>query len=67
MTLRELDPETAKKVTEELTAVLAKYNCEMGVTSNINILKRVEEPVLSPIQDVRPDDTATDNTSATPA
>lgn len=69
-TLKELSPEEAKKVTEELQAVLAKYDCEMGVTSAINIMKRQEESkeaVLSPIQDVKPDghDTTTGTDTTT--
>lgn len=57
-TLEELDKETAEKLTEELKAVLEKYNCEMGTTAVINIWHRKpkEEPTVSPIQlDEKPD------------
>ena len=39
--LAELSQEDAKKLTEELQAVLAKYNAEMNVSSNLHILQRV--------------------------
>lgn len=56
--LEDLSPEEAKTVTEKLQAVLAEHNCEMGVTSSIQILKRVDvapaasenTDVVSPIQ-----------------
>lgn len=74
--LKELSPEEAKQITDELQAILAKYDCEMGVTSSINIMKRQElaqpaqEPTLSPIQDVKTngdEDTTQDNPETTPA
>lgn len=43
--LAELSPEDAKKLTDELQAVLAKYNAEMSVSSNLHILQRV--PLVS--------------------
>lgn len=39
--LAELSPEDAKKLTDELQAVLTKYNAEMSVSSNLHILQRV--------------------------
>lgn len=67
-TLNELSKEEADQVTKELQEVLAKHDCEMGVTSTINILKRTETPekdaVLSPIH-VNPG--TEDNTPSTPA
>lgn len=55
--LAELTKEEADALTADLQAVLLKHGCEMGVTSNINLLKRVkveapkaEEPTVSPIQ-----------------
>lgn len=73
--LKELSPEEATKVTAELQEVLAKYDCEMGVSSSITIMKRNEvaetpaQPTLSPIQDITPDgdDNTKDNPEATPA
>lgn len=50
-TLQDLPPAEAKALTEEITAVLTKYNAEIGVTSQINIMKRVEakeESIPSP-------------------
>ncbi len=50
-TLAELSPEEGKKLSEEITAVLEKYNAEIGVKSILEILKRVpktEEPTPSP-------------------
>jgi hypothetical protein len=65
--LREMDKEEGAKLTAELQAVLAKYDAEMGVSSNIELLKRVatptnttEEPIVSPLQQ---DDLGNDNTS----
>lgn len=52
--LKELSPEEATKITTELQEVLAKYDCEMSVSSAITIMKREEEAVLSPIQNVNP-------------
>lgn len=63
--LKDLAADEAEKITKELQEVLAKYDCEMGTSTTINIFKRVPkeaEPVLSPIQDVRPDDTTKDAT-----
>jgi len=40
--LEELTPEDAANLTKELQEVLAKYNAEMGVSSSINLMKRVE-------------------------
>lgn len=45
--LEELSPEDSKNLTDELQAVLAKYDAEMGVTSHINIMKRVHPSPLS--------------------
>lgn len=48
--LEELSPEVGEQLKAELQAVLAKYDAEMGVTSSIQLLKRVEakDPVPSP-------------------
>jgi len=46
-TRSELSPEEASALTKELQDVLAKYNCEMGVKSSIEIFKRVE--IVSPL------------------
>ena len=58
MSLRELTPQEAEAVTKELQAVLAKYDCEMGTTATITIMKRQEDAVLSPMQtdDIKADD-----------
>lgn len=40
-TLTELDPNEAAELTKELQAVLEKYDAEIGVSSAINIMKRV--------------------------
>lgn len=39
--LEELSKEEGEKLTIELQAVLAKYNAEMGVSSSIQLLRRV--------------------------
>lgn len=39
--LAELSLEDAKALTDEMQAVLAKYDAEMSVTSNLHILQRV--------------------------
>lgn len=47
--LAELPPEVAEALTKEITAVLEKYNAEIGVKSMIEILQRVplaEAPVI---------------------
>ena len=41
--LEELTPEQAKALTDDLQAVLEKHNAEMGVVSNIQLLRRVEK------------------------
>lgn len=41
-TLEEPPKEEFEALTKELTAILTKYNCEIGVKSSIEILKRVE-------------------------
>ncbi len=49
-TLEELSVEDADNLTRELQQVLEKYGAEMGVVSNINLMKRVPvEGVLSPL------------------
>lgn len=56
--LEEMSPEEGKALTAELQEVLKKYDAEMGVTSSIQLLKRVhntpapaDAPVVSPIQE----------------
>lgn len=39
---RPLNTEEMKSLTDDLQAVLKKHNCEMGVTSTINLIKVVE-------------------------
>lgn len=39
--LAELSLEDAKALTDEMQAVLAKYDAEMSVSSNLHILQRV--------------------------
>ncbi len=48
--LEELSKEEGEKLTMALQKVLEEFNCEMGIISTIQLLKRIEEPVLSPIQ-----------------
>lgn len=45
-TLEEPSKEDADKITAELKEVLEKYDCEMQVTSTINILKRTYPDVV---------------------
>lgn len=61
-TLKELSPEEATAITTELKVILEKYDCEMQVVSNLQIMKRFHkkegtDPIISPIQDVKPNDT----------
>lgn len=48
--LTEPTKEEAEALTKDLQEVLAKHNCEMGVTSAIQLLKRVPKDTLSPLQ-----------------
>lgn len=48
--LEQFSKEELENLTNELQAVLAKYDAEMGVSSSINIMKRVSEEILSPLQ-----------------
>jgi len=51
MKLQELTKEEAEALTKDLTEVLEKHNCELGVKSSIELLKRVEDKengVISP-------------------
>lgn len=73
-TLKELGPEEAANITKELQEVLAKYDCEIGITSTMNIMKRQADeaeqpaPVLSPIQDLNDNgDGNTENNSTSTA
>lgn len=43
MNTRELTKEEADALSADLTEVLVKHNCEIGVISSIQLLKRVEE------------------------
>lgn len=45
---RELTKEEADALTKDLTEVLDKHNCEIGVVSTIQLLKRIEEEIKSP-------------------
>lgn len=47
-TLNELTKEEADALTHDLQEVLKKHNCEMGVTSAINLMKRVEKGIPTP-------------------
>lgn len=49
--LKELSKEEGEALTKDLQEVLTKHNCEMGVVSSIQLLKRVETPIESPIQE----------------
>lgn len=44
--LGEPSKEENLRLTEELKAILEKYDCEMQVTSTINILKRIHADVV---------------------
>lgn len=50
--LKELTKQEGEALTKDLQDVLAKHGCEMGVVSNIQLLKRVakSESTVSPIQ-----------------
>ena len=49
-TLEEPTKEEADALTKDLQEVLARHNCEMNVTSTIQLLKRVPaDGILSPI------------------
>jgi hypothetical protein len=43
MSVRELTKEESEALVKDLQDVLAKHGAEMSVTSNINLLKRIEE------------------------
>lgn len=66
--LEELTTEEAAALTKDLQEVLKKHNCEMGVTSSINMMKRVDdapnEEIPSPY--VKNGDTTTEETNTTP-
>ena len=50
-TLGLLPPDEAAKLTEEMTALLAKYDAEMQVVSQITLYKRIrKDGIVSPIQ-----------------
>lgn len=58
-TLEEPSKEESEALTKDLQEVLAKHNCEMGVSSSINLLKRVPKDILSPIQNNEGEDKET--------
>lgn len=45
---RPLTKEEAEALEKDLTAVLEKHNCDMGVVASIQIMKRSEEGIPSP-------------------
>lgn len=47
---RPMTPEEGKALADDLRVVLAKHGAELGVTSNIQLLKVIDEPVPSPIK-----------------
>lgn len=58
--LEELSKEDADNLTEELKAVLEKYGAEMGVKSNIELLKRVYPSPLDELDNGNPEEAKTD-------
>lgn len=52
-TTTELSEQEIADVTKELQEVLAKYNCEMQVISNIHILKRVPVEVAEKVEVIK--------------
>lgn len=50
-TTRELTKEEGDALTKDLQAVLEKHNAELGIKSVVELLRRVEDPVLSPLND----------------
>lgn len=46
--LKELNKEEADALTKDLEEVLKKHGAEIGVTSNINLMKRVEKGIPTP-------------------
>lgn len=61
--LEEPSKEDADAVTAELKEVLEKYDCEMQVTSTINILKRTYPDVVKSPYNGTESTTETDTTS----
>lgn len=49
-TLGPIPPEEAQELTKEMTALLAKYDAEMQVVSQIQLYKRIPKDIVSPIQ-----------------
>lgn len=49
-TTRELTKEEGEALTKDMQEVLERHGAEMGVIASIQLLKRVEEPEISPIQ-----------------
>lgn len=47
-TTRELTPDESAALTKDLQEVLMRHNCEMGVISSINLMKRVETVSIKP-------------------
>lgn len=47
--LEELTKEEAEALTFDLQEVLKKHNCELGVKSSINLMKRKETGIPSPL------------------
>jgi hypothetical protein len=65
--LQEFPKEEADALTKELQDVLAKYNGEMGVTSTINLMKRVPKAIPSPfVTSPHGESAPEDKTSETP-
>lgn len=63
-TTRELTKEEGEIVSKDLTEILNKHNCEIGVVSSIQILKRVPKDIVSPFM---PNNNGeSDNTKETP-
>jgi len=48
MKTRQMTKEEFEALSKDLEEVLNKHNAEIGVSSSIQLLKREEEPVISP-------------------
>jgi len=59
MSTRELTQEEGDALTKDLQDVLAKHDAELGVSSTIQLMKRVADPIPSPSEFIPDGDSET--------
>lgn len=63
-TTRDVTKEEGEALTKDLQEVLAKHDAELGISSTIQLLKRVPKEMLSPFMQPNGDSKTEENTDS---